>query len=252
MQPVICHNTQSKNTTSNQVHAFYFILIKVVWGPRKLIAKNWFWTPKNCTSACLIEKLVWASCILDPQATMIRPRSHKRCFPEASERHKTSPDSSVRHCFQQFMQWLEWYLGNHLVCQVVGYPGFILMVCFTHVEQLLNSVGTNWKRLQQRSWSLCHVVVNVGIKPLGTWWSEEITESSHVMFSRMAKYSSLTAFYTFSEQQPKAIDDKVCLHQSWSLCTERWKVQKYLLFLEYLKLNVNCSCVRKENTKQKK
>ena len=51
----------------------------------------------------------------------------------------------------------------------------------------------------------------------------------------MAKCSSLTAFYTFSEQQPKAIEDKVCLHQSWSLCTERWKVQKYVLFLEYLK-----------------
>ena len=67
----------------------------------------------------------------------------------------------------------------------------------------------------------------------------------------MAKYFSLTAFYTFSEQQPKAIEDKVCLHQSWSLCTERWKVQKYVLFPEYLKLNVNCSCVRKENTKQK-
>ena len=31
--------------------------------------------------------------------------------------------------------------------------------------------------------------------------------------------------YTFSEQQPKAIEDKVCLHQSWSLCTEWWKVQ---------------------------
>ena len=67
----------------------------------------------------------------------------------------------------------------------------------------------------------------------------------------MAKYSSLTAFYTFSEQQPKAIEDKFCLHQSWSLCTEWWKVQKYVLFPEYLKLNVNCSCVRKENTKQK-
>ena len=81
--------------------------------------------------------------------------------------------------------------------------------------------------------------------------SPSLGESSHVMFSRMAKYSSLTAFYTFSKQQPKAIEDKVCLHQSWSLCTERWKVQKYVLFLEYLKLNVNCSCVRKENTKQK-
>ena len=81
--------------------------------------------------------------------------------------------------------------------------------------------------------------------------SPSLGESSHVMFSRMAKYSSLTAFYTFSEQQPKAIEDKVCLHQSWSLCTEGWKVEKYVLFLEYLKLNVNCSCVRKENTKQK-
>ena len=44
--------------------------------------------------------------------------------------------------------------------------------------------------------------------------SPSLGESSHVMFSRMAKYSSLTAFYTFSEQQPKAVEDKVCLHQS--------------------------------------
>ena len=44
--------------------------------------------------------------------------------------------------------------------------------------------------------------------------SPSLGESSHVMFSRMAKYSSLTAFYSFSEQQPKAIEDKVCLHQS--------------------------------------
>ena len=44
--------------------------------------------------------------------------------------------------------------------------------------------------------------------------SPSLGESSHVMFSRMAKYSSLTAFYTFSEQQPKAIEDKVYLHQS--------------------------------------
>ena len=44
--------------------------------------------------------------------------------------------------------------------------------------------------------------------------SPSLGESSHVMFSRMAKYSSLTAFYTFSEQQPKATEDKVCLHQS--------------------------------------
>ena len=34
--------------------------------------------------------------------------------------------------------------------------------------------------------------------------SPSLGESSHVMFSRIAKYSSLTAFYTFSEQQPKA------------------------------------------------
>ena len=44
--------------------------------------------------------------------------------------------------------------------------------------------------------------------------SPSLGESSHVMFSRMAKYSSLTAFYTFSEQHSKAIEDKVCLHQS--------------------------------------
>ena len=42
--------------------------------------------------------------------------------------------------------------------------------------------------------------------------SPSLGESSHVMFSQMAKYSSLIAFYTFSEQQPKAIEDKVCLH----------------------------------------
>ena len=44
--------------------------------------------------------------------------------------------------------------------------------------------------------------------------SPSLGESSHVMFSQMAKYSSLTAFYTFLEQQPKAIEDKVCLYQS--------------------------------------
>ena len=42
--------------------------------------------------------------------------------------------------------------------------------------------------------------------------SPSLGESSHVMFSRMAKYSSLTSFYTFSKQQPKATEDKVCLH----------------------------------------
>ena len=31
--------------------------------------------------------------------------------------------------------------------------------------------------------------------------SSSLGESSHVMFSRMTKYSSLTAFYTFSEQR---------------------------------------------------
>ena len=34
--------------------------------------------------------------------------------------------------------------------------------------------------------------------------SPSLGESSYLMFSRMAKYSSLAAFYTFSEQQPKA------------------------------------------------
>ena len=34
--------------------------------------------------------------------------------------------------------------------------------------------------------------------------SSSLGESSHVKFSRMAKYSSLTVFYTFSEQQPKS------------------------------------------------
>ena len=44
--------------------------------------------------------------------------------------------------------------------------------------------------------------------------SPSLGESCHVMFSGMAKYSSLTAFYTFSEQQPKATEDNDCLHQS--------------------------------------
>ena len=34
--------------------------------------------------------------------------------------------------------------------------------------------------------------------------SPSLGEPSHVMFSRMAKYYSLTAFYTFSEQHPKS------------------------------------------------
>ena len=41
--------------------------------------------------------------------------------------------------------------------------------------------------------------------------SPSLEESSQVTFSQKAKYS---------KQQPKAIEDKVCLHQSWSLCVE--------------------------------
>ena len=62
---------------------FILFLIMVVWGPRKLIAKNWLWTPKNCTSVCLIEKLVWASCILDPQATMFKSTKFPYAGPSA-------------------------------------------------------------------------------------------------------------------------------------------------------------------------
>ena len=43
-------NAESKNTTNKWVHGFYFTLIMVAWGPRKVIARNWFWIPKNCTS----------------------------------------------------------------------------------------------------------------------------------------------------------------------------------------------------------
>ena len=65
------------------------------------------------------------------------------------------------------------------------------------------------------SFSILTETVPGDVKQLGDLKeSPSLGESSHVMLSRMAKYSSLTAFYTFSEQQPKAIKDKVCLHQS--------------------------------------
>ena len=64
----------------------------------------------------------------------------------------------------------------------------------------------------------------------------------------------VSQFYTFSEHQPKDIEDKVCMYHSWSLCTEgrMWR-QEYILFLEYFKLIVNCSCVqKKKETRNKK
>ena len=40
----------------------------------------------------------------------IRPRNHQKIFLSASETLKTSPDSSVCRCSQQFTYWSEWYL----------------------------------------------------------------------------------------------------------------------------------------------
>ena len=75
--------------------------------------------------------------------------------------------------------------------------------------------------------------------------SPPLGESSHVTFSRMAKYCS----YTFSEQQPKAFDYKVCMYKYLFYMYRAVKGSKYVLFLEYL--TSNCSCVQKEDTKQK-
>ena len=49
--------------------------------------------------------------------------------------------------------------------------------------------------------------------------SPSLGESSHV--TSVEWPNNLSPFYTFLEQQPKAIDDKVCLHQSLGLCTEQ-------------------------------
>ena len=41
-------------------------------------------------------------------------------------------------------------------------------------------------------------------------------------------------------------------YQSWSLCTEWGKIQKYVLFQEYFKPIVNCLCVQKETRNRKR
>ena len=72
------------------------------------------------------------------------------------------------------------------------------------------------------------------------------------MFSRMAKYSSLTAFYTFSEQQPKATEDKVCKFASVLKFMYRVvKSSKICSVPRIFKTKCKLFSVRKENTKQK-
>ena len=78
-----------------------------------------------------------------------------------------------------------------------------------------------------------------------------VTWRNHHRWENQVTWRSVEWPNILLEQQPKAIEDKVCLCQSWSLCTEWWQVRKYVLLLEYLKLIVNCSCVQKGNTKQK-
>ena len=88
-------------------------------------------------------------------------------------------------------------------------------------------MGSSCQQRNCLAWSWFSADMRIWPRSLGDLnESRSLGESSHVMFSRMAKYSSFTAFYTFSEQQPKAIEDIGCLHQSWSLCTERWKNTK--------------------------
>ena len=48
---------------------------------------------------------------------LIEIKKPPKTFSKAPKGHKTSTDSSVRHCFQQRTYWLEWYLvipGNRL------------------------------------------------------------------------------------------------------------------------------------------
>ena len=60
----------------------------------------------------------------------------------------------------------------------------------------------------------------------------------------------VSPFYTFSEHQPKDIEDNVCMYHSILKSMYRAaKVQEYVLFLEYFKVIVNCSCVQKKNKK---
>ena len=39
-----------------------------------------------------------------------------------------------------------------------------LIVFFTSLGSLLNSIGTNWERFQRMSWAPCHGVINVSIE----------------------------------------------------------------------------------------
>ena len=79
--------------------------------------------------------------------------------------------------------------------------------------------------------------------------SPSLGESSHVTFSRMAKYSSLTVSHIF-RTTTKSYRGYFCISpEVYVQSGDRYK--KYVLLLEYLKLIVNCSCVQKENAKQK-
>ena len=84
-------------------------------------------------------------------------------------------------------------------------------------------------------------------------WSEGITIVGKVKSCDVQSNGQIFFSHLFSPFQDNSqkLSRIVCLHQSWSLWTEQWKVQKYVLLLEYLKLIVNCSWVQKENTKQK-
>ena len=90
---------------------------------------------------------------------------------------------------------------------------------------------------------------------LNTWWSEGITIVGRIT-SRDAQsngqiFLSHRVLHIF-RTTAKSYREQSLFASALKFITERWKVQKYVLFLEFLKLNVNCSCVPKENTKQKK
>ena len=61
---------------------------------------------------------------------------------------------------------------------------------------------------------------------------------------KLMPWRFVSPFYTFSEYQPKDIEDKACPEVYV-------KVQEYVLFLEYFKLIVSCSRVQKKSKKQK-
>ena len=41
---------------------------------------------------------------------LIETKNYSESYLQASKGHKTSANLSVRHCFQKFTYWLEWYL----------------------------------------------------------------------------------------------------------------------------------------------